>query len=180
MFRPLEASEALSLRGRSPYSGPYQIGIPPGLMRPQVAEYVNGIPTVDGVPLPTSDKKAGEYIVNPPSVQTQQPTIAVFNAAIYGDEGQFRVNLLAGIPQTVLKRPANTRIQLTIQNLNAVGVIAYNFDGDASVANNINIAAGGNRLWDTAVPQGDLSLSSAVNATVVIEFINKDITAQNT
>lgn len=172
---------AINFSERSPYSRPYMIGVPLRKPIPPVIHFVAGQPYVKNVPLPTNHKTAQEYILNPATVPDSktdaQPS---FQAGNYGDAGTFSVNLVAGVPQLVLKRPAKTRVLLLAQNLNAIGVAAYAFDGTPSIAASINIAAGGNRLWDSAVPQGDFYMISNAAVVVAIEFINKDLTNPNT
>ncbi len=179
----------LDLSGRSPFSAKSMIGLPPAHFTPPVVKFIAGQPTVKGTPLATNNKPAQDYLWNPPGnnlatgavtgAQAGANSGSTYNAQYYGDGGGFPVVLAAGIPQLVLKRPAKTRVELLIQNLNAAGNIAYAFDGAPSMANSINIGPGGNRLFDSAVPQNDLWLISAVNSVVAIEFINKDLTSGN-
>jgi hypothetical protein len=168
---------ALNFAGRSPFSVRSAIGVPPAYAPAPDVQFKSGTPVVGGIPLATSGKTAQEYLFNPPSDPDAVKPIPSYNAGQYGEEGQITINLLAGIPQIALRRPAKKRIQLTIQNQNAVGNVGYNFDNSPSTNGSVLIAAGGNRQWDTVVPQGDLWLISAVNAVVQIEFINLDITA---
>ena len=171
----------LDLSGRSPFSARSAIGLPPSHTTPPVVRFVAGQPMVKGAPLARTNKPPQDYIINPPSVAESKSNVQPsMNPGQYGNSGMFQVNLTAGIPQLVLKRPAKTRVELLIQNLNAAGNVAYNFDGAPSIAAAINIAPGGNRLWDNAVPQGDLWLIAGVNSVVIVEFINKDLTDPNT
>ncbi len=170
----------LDLSGRSPFSSRSAIGLPPAMFTPPQVTFVGGQAVVKGIPLARTGKNAQDYIVNPPAVSedksNSQPS---FQAQFYGESGQFPVTLAAGIPQLVLKTPAKTRVQLLIQNINLAGVCAYNFGGAPSLGGSVNIGAGGNRVWDNAVPQGDLWLISNVPLVAVIEFINKDLANPN-
>lgn len=176
-----KSGPGLNLHERSPYQKPYLIGIPIARMMPPVIHFEGLIPYVKNTPLASSHKTAQEYLVNPPSIPDSktdaQPS---FQSQFYGDSGTFSVNLATGIPQLVLKRPAKTRVLLLLQNLAAVGNAAYAFDSSPAIASSINIAAGGNRNWDSAVPQGDLWMISNANIIVAVEFINKDVTNPNT
>lgn len=171
----------LDLSGRSPFSSRSAIGLPPSHFLPPKADLIRGQTVVKGIPLARTGKNAQDYLINPPAVpenkSNSQPS---FQSQFYGDSGQFSIILAPGIPQLVLKRPAKTRVELLIQNLNLAGVAAYNFDGSPSIGTSINIAAGGNRLFDNAVPQGDLWMIANVTVICVIEFINKDLTNPNT
>ena len=172
---------AISFRERSPYSGPYQIGLPPVRAGAPDVQVRGGAPMVGNVPLASAHRQGQEFLFNPSSVPEQsQNALAQYSAQQLGDSGSVVVTLAAGVPALALKRPSKARVMLLIQNQNAVGVCAYAFDNAPSIGSSIQIAAGGNRLWDSAVPQGDLWLFSAVICVVVLEFINKDLTDPNT
>lgn len=174
MYRPMDTA-ALDFSGRSPYGERNKMyGVPPAEFIPLDVKMVNGVPTVGGAPLQSSGRTPAQLVTNP-SQTSGEPPRPTFDSSLYGDSGMFTVTLVAGTPMLVLARPNQTRVQLTIQNQNAVGAVFYNFD-KAADASNIAIAAGGNRLWDSAVPQGNLWLMAPAGAVCAIEFINKDIT----
>lgn len=56
-------------------------------------------------------------------------------------------------------------------NVSVLGGIFYNFDNDASNVNGIPIALNGNRLFDSAVPQGSLFIFGTGAGVVSIEYL---------
>ena len=94
----------------------------------------------------------------------------------YGNATTLPFTLVGGVAQLVLRRPPQgRRIELLIQNLNVAGNVAYSFDFAPSIAGSVNIVPGGNRLFDTVVPQGDVYLLCSGAASGVIEYVNKEI-----
>jgi len=174
-FKPYTPA-AVSFRQRSPYSAPYLIGLPPARLGAPDVRMEGGQPMVGGVPLAVIQKSLQEFLFNTAAPETvQERPVANFSAQQYGDSGSIRIDLVAGTPQRALKRPINARVELLIQNLNIAGVVSYDFDNAPSVTSSIQIPALGNRLWDAAVPQGDLWMICPVAAVVIVEFINKDL-----
>lgn len=175
-MNPYDPAQAIDFSGRSPYKLRVMPGVPPAPQRTKLTDVqvVDGELYVDGVRLQDIGKTANELLVNNPPAQDEPKP--VYDDSQYGESFNFQVLLVAGQPVKVLDRPNNRRIQLTIQNQNAVGNVFYAFDKAADTVNGIIVPAGGNRLWDTVVPQGDLWLIAPANSTVVIEYINKDVT----
>lgn len=175
-FNPMSA---LMFQERNPFQiRDKLVGIPPQYQPTPDVRFVGGIPMSGNAPLAVLHRRAQEFLVNPPTdPTTQRDTKGVYAAEKYGDSGTIPVTLAANVPQLVLRRPQKTRTMLLIQNQNVAGNVNYNFDAAPTPNVTVAIAPGGNRLWDSAVPQGDLWLMSGVNAVVVVEFINKDITS---
>lgn len=113
----------------------------------------------------------------------QGATVAVVDNSKFGDSVISAVIFTSvGLPLDnngnaitfILPRPNNTRILLLIANT-TLGQLWYNFNSPAGVGVGVPIAAGGNRLWDTAVPQGNLSLFATAAGTVQIEYMNNNV-----
>ncbi len=173
-MKPLYQPAVISFRGRSPFETRHTPGLPPGHSLPPGISFVGDSPTIDGVPLPTSDvaPRDTQALAAPNASVTPIPD---YNTALYSDATTFGV-VFAGAGQAmVLPRPQSWRILLLIQNLSVLGNIFYTFDRNADNTSCIAIGAGGNRLWDSAVPQGDLHIFSTGAGTVTFEYMNRDI-----
>ena len=174
-MKGLYLPSAVSFRGRSPFETRQTPGLPPNYVASPGVKFIGGSPTVNGIPLPPSDvpPQDGPAIGAPPIMQP----VPSFEPAQYGDSITFGVVFAGAGEALVLRRPQTTRIMLLIQNFSVVGNIFYTFD---RIADNgiscVAIGAGGNRLYDTTVPQGDVHLFSTGAGTVLIEYMNRDIT----
>lgn len=152
------------------------IGVPPRVGIPPEIKLVGGRPSVNGTPLQDFGQKAVDVVMGPltggkPLNEAQ----ANYTPGQYGNALTIPIVFGAAGEVIALRRPSNTRVSLLIQNLTVVGNIHYCFDRQADNATCIAIAAGGNRLFDTAVAQGDLHIFSTGAGTVIIEFMNQDI-----
>jgi len=128
-------------------------------------------------------KIAGQTLpVSPAAPQTPVAQIGqpVYQPGLYGDAFTFPVVFAgAGASGIALPRPKNKRVLLLIQNQLAANNIFYCFDRIADNVSCILIGAGGNRLFDSVVPQGNLYIFALGAGSVVIEYMNIDIsTAQ--
>lgn len=83
----------------------------------------------------------------------------------------FPVNFAVAGEQVVLPRQNIKRLGLLIVNTNIAGGIFYCFDTVAQNTNGVPITNGGNRLFDSAVPQGDLHISASGAGLVIIEYL---------
>jgi hypothetical protein len=100
---------------------------------------------------------------------------AVYVPQFYGDMIVFPVVFAAAGERLVLNRPNAMRTSLLIVNSTVAGIVFYTFDRVADNVSCVPIIAGGNRLFDFSVPQGDLHLFAAGAGTVIIEYMNRDI-----
>lgn len=129
-----------------------------------------------GIVLSPSPVNSQAAILSPNEAQeTHQPASAVFDPANYGEEDDIPITFAVAGDLLVLPRPNQTRILLLIQNLTVAGGIAYAFNKPATINVNTTIIAGGNRLWDKVVPQGDLHVAAAGAGNIVISYINTNI-----
>jgi hypothetical protein len=101
-------------------------------------------------------------------------SLPIYTPGQFGDSIVIPFILIANVPQLVLQRTKEQRVMLLIQNQNGAGNVFYAYDRVAAVANSIFIPPGGNRLYDSAVPQGNLWLIAPANSVVVIEYMNKN------
>jgi hypothetical protein len=166
---------AISFRGRSPFETAQTPGLPPQPSPTPGITFIGGAPTIGGVPLPPSDipPQDSSAIASPIAVD---PT-PNYDPSQYGDSITFGVVFTGAGEALVLRRPQTTRIMLLVQNFSVLGNIFYTFDRTADNGIScIAIGAGGNRLYDSVVPQGDVHLFSTGAGTVLIEYINRDIT----
>lgn len=100
-----------------------------------------------------------------------QPT---YDSSNYGEEDDITITFAAAGDLLVLPRPNQTRISLTIQNQTVAGGIRYSFNKPANAGT--IIIAGGNRIWDDKVPQGDLHITAiGGGGVVVVSFMNRNI-----
>lgn len=99
---------------------------------------------------------------------------SVFDPGNYGDMIIKPVILAAGVDQLAIPRPQYERIYILIQN-NTTGFVYMTFDNAATLLNGIIIAAGGNYLADSRVPQNDLHLMSPAGGNVIACYMNVDI-----
>lgn len=70
-----------------------------------------------------------------------------------------------------LARTSAKRAGLLIVNTNVAAGIFYVFDNEASNTNGVPIVSGGNRLFDVAVPQGNLNIFSSGAGLVIVEYL---------
>lgn len=167
-YTPFDIAGAVDFRNRARTV----IGIPPANVAPAIVQSAGGIATIQGVPLP----KLQPASVPGESVKAPTPE---YNPALYGDMIVFPVVFAGAGEQLVLQRPNNTRISLLIVNSTVVGNIFYTFDRVADNVSCVPIPAGGNRLFDFSVPQGELHIFSTGAGTVIIEYMNRDIAKES-
>jgi hypothetical protein len=162
------------------------IGYPPGAhIAPAVnpgtpdISHPNGVPSVNGIPLTVIGGSARDLAFTDPGLApgTAVPgAIDVTDSSRFGDAKVIALIFAgAGGMFNVLPRPATKRIELLIVNSTVVGQIFYNFDQQADNASSVPIGAGGNRLWDAAVPQNNLSIFSSGAGTVILEYMNSAV-----
>lgn len=95
----------------------------------------------------------------------------------YGDLQVRPVTYIVAGDQLVLPRPVRAqRVLLIVQNSLASGNIIVNFDNPASGINGIFIAAQGSIIFDNVVPQNDIHIYSSALTTLVIAYMEVDIT----
>lgn len=167
-FYPFDVAGAVDFQNRSRT----MIGVPPAYVAPPIVGDSGDVATIQGVPLP----KLQPASVPGESVKTPTPS---YDPSMYGDAIVFPVVFAAAGEQLVLQRPNNTRISLLIVNFTVVGQIFYTFDRVADNVSCVPIPAGGNRLFDFSVPQGELHVFSTGAGTVIIEYINRDIAKES-
>jgi len=83
----------------------------------------------------------------------------------------FPINFAASGERIVLRRTSAARLGLLIINVNIAAGVSYAFDIEANATNSVQIVNGGNRLFDVAVPQGDLRIFASGAGLVVIEYL---------
>lgn len=149
-----------------------QIGIPPATRTPQVATQADGSITIGGQPIPPAPLPVSLYVPSQASAaaETPAPTTDTDNT---GEAVTVPLVFAATGEVIALRRPNGRRISLLIQNLSVAGNIFYCFDRAADGTTCIAIGALGNRLFDKAIPQGDLHIFSTGPGTVILEVINK-------
>lgn len=155
------------------------IGRPPPIAAPQVIQR-HGQASVDGIALPLQP--------GPPLLRNQQqgrqaeatglPPERIVNVGQFGEAITIALTFAAAGEVVALARPDQTRISLLIQNLSVGGNVFYCFDRQADNVSCIAIGVNGNRLFDSAVPQGELHLFSTGAGVVVVEYMNKSIALQ--
>lgn len=172
-YKPF-VTPAISFRGRSPFETRQTPGIPPQSLPAPVVSTQGDIVSVNGIPLPpgTSGTPSGAFSQ---SAQEANPD-SVFLPQQYGDYTTFPIVFAGAGEQLVLARPNAWRGALLIQNLTVVANIHYCFDRPADNVSCVAINAGGNRVFDNTVPQGDLHIFSTGAGIVIIEYMNRDIT----
>jgi hypothetical protein len=166
---------AIDFKYRSPFSQKVSPGIPrsPTNDAAVVSVASDGTPVVAGMPLRSLP-------INQPAAQMQP--IPNYDPTNYGDVTTFRFTFpiaSGAFESIVLRRPVQTRISLLVVNLSVVGNVFYCFDRTADNVTCIPIPNGGNRLFDTKVPQGDLHVFSTGAGDIVIEYMNRDISQLN-
>lgn len=168
------SAPAINLQSRSPYYPPNSGANMPHAPIPLDIWYdAAGNPTVNGQRIQAAQ--------NSGNATPHGAVVPTFDNAKYGDSVVITLSPTGvGVIQLnnspiILQRPNNTRTLLLIVN-QTLAQIFYDFDKNASQAS-VPIAAGGNRLWDGVVPQGNLSLwanAAGVNG-VIIEYMNLDV-----
>lgn len=166
----------LSFRGRSPFELRQTPGLPPPAADPLRIDYEGGQPIINGVPLPVVRSLPQDSAGIVRTIEVENPS-GVFLPQNYGDAITIPIVFAALGERAVLPRPNTWRTSLLIQNLTVVGNVFYCFDRIADNISCVAIGAGGNRLFDYSVPQGDLHLFSTGAGTVIVEYVNRDITA---
>ncbi len=166
---------------RNPYSFVgYPDDIPPVPLN--AGQWVDGV-SPDGVAI-----VAGMVLqpIHNSGPQGESAPVASFDTGKYADSVIFTVTFNgAGLPvdangntlNFVLPRPNNTRVLLTVQNLDVPGPIYYNWDAIASNIGCMMIPQSGSldRSGGT-VPQGNLSLYSTGTGHAQIEYANANVT----
>lgn len=105
----------------------------------------------------------------------------VYNPGFYGDMTVIPVVYAGAQDQLVLARPKETRIYLVIVNPLPANSIYVNFDASAEPAaggavKGVPIAAGnGAWVFDQVVPQNDVHIYAPVAGTILVGFINRNI-----
>jgi len=168
---------AVDFGQRSPFSGRILIGVPPAYINPPKTQSNGNNVTLYGVPLPkyTAGIPQGEAKLTPIPGESPIVPMPMYDPALYGDAIIFPVVFAAAGELLVLRRPNAWRTSLLVVNSTVVGNIFYTFDRVADNVSCIPIVAGGNRLFDFSVPQGDLHVFSTGAGTVIIEYMNRDI-----
>lgn len=176
-IKPFDVANAIDFSDRSRFSLRPMIGVPPAYAKPLKTEVnAQGVQTVNGAPLPKWEPGTPiEGKVTPIPGETLVSPMPGYSPQWYGDAIVFPVVFAAAGPLLVLPRPNQTRVSLLIVNSTVVGNIFYTFDRVADNVSCVPIVAGGNRLFDVSVPQGDLHLFSTGAGTVIIEYMNRDI-----
>ena len=147
-------------------------GLPPAYTPAPQVEFVGGQPTVNGVPLAPLNIPAQE-VANTPLPQSRQQTAAITIPERYGDMIVQNIAYAASGDIFILPRPTGKRAFLLIINeLAAPNQARVNFDKPADVNSGFPIDAGGNVLFDAAVPQNDLHVWTAAAGTITVAFIN--------
>lgn len=166
---PYDVTKAIDFGDRSQFSIRPMIGVPPPYVKPEANEYGNAVLPKYEPATPAQDR------VTP--IPGESPVIPMpgYEPQFYGDAIVFAVVFGAAGALLVLPRPNQTRISLLIVNSTVVGNIFYTFDRVADNVSCVPIVAGGNRLFDFSVPQGDLNIFSSGAGTVIIEYMNRDI-----
>lgn len=165
-------ANALDFSERSDESVRSMIGIPPPYITGGRGEQSNDLQLLQSYVLPPS-----EAIPSPhPDVTTPEP---VYLPQFYGDMVTFAVQFAGAGSQLVLQRANTWRTSLLIVNSTVAGNIAYVFDRVADAVSCVPIVPGGNRLFDTSVPQGDLHVFSTGAGIVIIEYMNRHIRQEN-
>ncbi len=175
----------VNLLERSPYTPITRIGLPPGYVPLSPVVWINGQATIRGVPLGTPQSVTGQTPTARADGQvTQGGATPIYNQGSFGDSSILVVNFTgAGLPVdaagnpllVVLPRPNNTRTLLLINNQTIAGPIFYNFDQVADNVASMQIAQGGSRNWSDTIPQGNLSLFANGAGTVLIEYMNNNV-----
>lgn len=126
-----------------------------------------------GVTAPADLTAAGKSVARlpAPSSVTQQEVLSTFDDSRLCEAVTFPVDFAVAGESIVLRRQNAPRLGLLVVNVNIAGGIYYAFDIDANSANSIPITNGGNRLFDVAVPQGDLHIFASGAGRVVIEYL---------
>jgi hypothetical protein len=174
---PFQKRGAVDFGQRSPFAGRVMIGVPPANMNPPKTQSDGNSVTLFGVPLPKymAGKPQGEAQLTPVPGQSPIVPMPMYDPALYGDAIVFPVVFAAAGELLILPRPNAWRTSLLIVNSTVVGNIFYAFDRVADNVSCVPIVAGGNRLFDFSVPQGDLHVFSTGAGTVIIEYMNRDI-----
>lgn len=174
----LPQQRAVSFSNRSRFETRQTPGLPPARTPALRVTYPGGVPTIDGVAIPPSDTQERPSTAIIPSLEQVTP-YPQFDPSKYSDAETIPVIFGAAGEQLVLRRPSTIRISLLIVNLSVVGNIFYVFGRTADNVSCVPIGAGGNRLFDSSVPQGDLHIFASGAGTVVVEYMNRDITRVN-
>lgn len=103
--------------------------------------------------------------------EQQAQTAPVFDTTRFAESFTFPVNFAAAGESLVLPRTNQKRLGLLIVNTNIPAGIFYCFSQTANNVNSVPIASGGNRLFDVAVPQGDLHIFASGAGLVIIEYM---------
>lgn len=178
--RPNFGVDPVNLTEQSPFTQFNESGLPPGPAPLGPVVFRGGVPYIGNTPLgnPARIQGAGT-LASPPPIAP----VGTYDRGNYGDAIVLALTFSgAGLgtingTSVILARPNNTRVELLIVNSTVAGPIFYNFGQDADNIASVPIGIGGNRLWDTVVPQGNLSIFSSGAGVVIIEYINVDITA---
>lgn len=174
----LPQNRAVSFRDRSRFETRQTPGIAPRNAPALLVNYPGGVPTINGVPIPPSDSTEPHSTTVLPTLEQRTPT-PQYDPSRYSDAETIPVVFSASGEQLVLRRPSTTRISLLIVNLSVVGNIFYVFNRTADNVSCVPIGAGGNRLFDNSVPQGELHIFASGAGTVIVEYMNRDITHAN-
>lgn len=154
--------------------GRSQIGIPPSLKTPTIRTNDAGEITIAGQSIPIAPLPATLSVPSNAMNVGKAPLPAPVSDEDNIGESVTLPIVFAGAGEVIaLRRPQGRRIGLLIQNLSVVGNVFYCFDRAADNATCVAIGAGGNRLFDKAIPQGDLHIFSTGAGTVIVEVINK-------
>jgi hypothetical protein len=159
---------AINFSERSAEARKAMIGLPPHYFTEEARQAHENLQQAQNAPLPRIDQPAaiGSEMVYPEAMYVPQ---------FYGDAIVFPVVFAAAGERLVLTRPNAIRTSLLIVNSTVVGNIFYTFDRVADNVSCVPIIAGGNRLFDFSVPQGELHIFAAAAGTVIIEYMNRDI-----
>ena len=172
-FNPYDIAGAIDFGDRSRPSERSMIGVPPAYVKTPIVRNEGGVAYLQGVPLPKLQPE------NAPPGQAKMPPQSAYIPALYGDAIIFPVVFAAAGERMVLERPNNTRIELLIVNLSVLGNIFYAFDRVADAISSVPIVAGGNRLFDSVCPQGELHINASAAGTVIIEYMNREISKES-
>lgn len=172
--QPGANAQAMNFAQRSPWEVNQTPGIPPAVQSPPAIEFSDGIPSVEGVPLGEIEKPLHDFAHNTRTAGMPTSVIPVFDGSQFGDSIIIPVTFAALGEQIALARPNMTRVLLTIVSMFAAAGqnIFYAFDRTADNVSCIPIPPGGNRIYERAVPQGELHIWAPGAGTVIIEFMN--------
>lgn len=174
---------AINFSGRSPFQirGGAMPGVPPALIPAETVRPGDsgaGSARVGDTPLPLYGAPAHELVRAATGTRADADVmLATYCPSMYGNMATFPIVFGAAGELVALDRPSQTRISLLVQNLSVVGNIFYCFDRPADNVSCVAIGAGGNRLFDFSVPQGDLHIFSTGAGVVIVEYMNQDISS---